>query len=91
MNLPYIQTELFHELVSMEPLLKPNFRLKIDKWANDILFTYLVDRTSGQPIPTGKHWKINPHTITKADQITAEINRIWDAIPAECKREDILK
>lgn len=88
MNLPYIQSELFHELVSMEPLLKPKYRLGVDKWPDGNMNVWLFNRDKNM---TCEYWRITPHTFTKGDQITAEINRIWDAIPAECKRDDILK
>ena len=89
MNLPYIQSELFRELVGMETLLKPEWRFTIYKNTKgdfDIFLHY----------PKAKHihkeiWFIYSNYIKNYDQITAEINRIWQAIPAECKRIDILK
>lgn len=91
MNLPYIQSELFRELVSMETLLKPEWKMRITRDTEDCL----IIRVWKRPF----RWKdvdchqecIDTRTIKTADQITAEINRIWNEIPVECKKDDILK
>lgn len=93
MNLPYIQSELFHELVGMETLLKPEYRFYITKFPTGKLFCTLwnikiMDNVSCIGRDTSK---IDISTIKTQADITAEINSIWDAIPAEYKREDILK
>lgn len=89
MNLPYIQTELFHELVSMETLLKTEYRFHLIRDTDGALAVYLSYKPN--PMKYVEFPYIVVRDIITADQITAEINRIWDAIPAECKRDDILK
>lgn len=89
MNLPYIQSELFRGLVGMETLLKPEWRLTIYKNTKGDFDIFLHH-------PKAKHvykevWFIYSNYIKTADQITEKIKRIWDSIPAECKRDDILK
>ena len=85
MNIPYIQSELFRELVGLETLLKPEWRLSIYKNTKgdfDIFLHY----------PKAKYvhkemWFIYLNYIKTADQITAEITRIWNEIPDECKKD----
>lgn len=85
MNLQYIQSEIFRELVGLETLLKPEYEIIIYR-SGEHMEAIL---TSAQDY--NEHWHFYPHKITTPDQITAEINRIWSEIPAECKRTDILK
>ena len=42
MNLPYIQSELFRELVGMETLLKPEYRFHLIRDTDGALAVYLV-------------------------------------------------
>lgn len=89
MNLPYIQAEIFRELVGMETLFKPEYRFTIYRsFTKIIMFVDLWDSEEEQIIPT--HY-INTHAIETAADITAEINRIWHAIPDECKKDNIVK
>lgn len=89
MNLPYIQSELFRELVGMETLLKRKFRLRILRSAAHNIHVVVYDIKNLTRYT--KELCISPTPKMTGKSITAEINRIWDAIPAECKREDILK
>lgn len=92
MNLPQIQTELFIQLVGMETLLNSESATRItkdiDTCVNFELFDFSKVNTSGK-------WRrvlfrrVDPRKITTYDQITAEINRIWQAIPAECKKDPL--
>lgn len=95
MNLTYIQSELFRELVGIEELLKPEFRLQIIRHFAGGLAARLWQK---KPLPEPpayrdhywhlkKGWLIDDASFTTYDQITAEINRIWNEIPAECKKE----
>lgn len=88
MNLPYIQSELFHELVSMETLLKPEYKFQMTRFLNGHMTVILFDTNECMTVGT---YDVEPRDITTPHDITAEINRIWDEIPAECKRTDILK
>jgi hypothetical protein len=88
MNIHYIQTQLFRELVDMEVLLKPEYAIKIDKYTSGNM-SVSVWGDKEQRFILGR--RIFTDSIETPAQITAEINRIWDAIPAECKRDDILK
>ena len=91
MNLPYIQSELFRELVGMETLLKPEYRLRITRWASTQMSVHVIHLgTEEVPIHIEKGF---PHLIDyklrKSGNVTNTINRIWEAIPAECKKENI--
>ena len=93
MNLQYIQSELFRQLVGMEELLKPEYSFHISKFPTGNLFCRLWNRKITDVVSyIGRDTnRIDISTIKTQADITAEINRIWDAIPAECKRDDILK
>ena len=85
MNLPYIQSELFRELVGMEVLFKPEYRWYITKRSNGAMKAILIKKHG-----VFHWWKyefhLNPLKIMKPSDITDEITRIWDAIPAKCKK-----
>lgn len=105
MNLPHIQSELFRELVGMETLLKPGCTWLITRNADqDIelrLFVLSTDDSWSWDNPNagnggyyryyrriGKEYMLAMKTH---GDLTALINSIWNEIPAECKRTDILK
>lgn len=88
MNLPYIQTEIFHELVGMETLLKPECEMKIIKHQDGNMSFEVYKKK----FPFLRHAAfIEISLIKTGDDITKTINKIWDDIPAEYKRTDILK
>lgn len=89
MNLPYIQSEIFRELVGMETLLKRQFRLRILRSTANNIHVVVCDMKNWTPYT--KELCISPTPKMTGKSITAEINSIWDAIPDECKRDDILK
>lgn len=90
MNLPCIQTELFRELLGMHTLLNQECTTRITKDIDTSLIFEIYDFSK---IKTSGKWRrvlfhrINPYTIQITDDITAEINRIWQEIPDECKRD----
>lgn len=86
MTLLKIQTEIFRQLVGMEPRLKPRYRFSIDKWPSGEFYLKLKDRR--HYISISNCWCIDPRTIKTAD-IHAVIHRIWRAIPAECKKDPL--
>lgn len=89
MNHPQIQTELFRQLVGFQELLNSDCATRITKDIDASVCFAIFDFSK---IATTGKWKrvlfcrVNSRKITTPDQITAEINRIWQAIPAECKR-----
>lgn len=89
MNLPYIQSEIFRELVGMETLLKRQFRLRILRSTSHNIHVLVYDMKNWKPYM--EEWYITPISKMTGKAITAEINRIWDAIPDECKKDNILK
>lgn len=91
MNLQYIQSELFRELVGMESRLKPGYALNITRNFFKELHANLwkICRDGDGDIGAHAIQNLCVRQITTPDQIPAEINRIWDAIPAECKKENL--
>jgi hypothetical protein len=94
MNHPYIQSELFRELVGFGELLNSECATRItkdiDTSVNFELYDFSKIKTSGK-WRRAMFRRVETRHITTYDQITAEINRIWQEIPAECKKENILK
>ena len=105
MNLPYIQSEIFRELVSLETLLKPDCTWFIVRHSNQDLevklFVLSKDDSYSWDNPRaglggyyryyrriGKEYMLAMKTHC---DLTALINSIWNEIPAEYKRTDILK
>lgn len=84
MNLQNIQSEIFRQLVGIESLLKPEYGLLIDRYPSQRMGVMLWDIVKQDSLYNAR---IDPHEISTADQITAEITRIWNYIPAECKKE----
>lgn len=91
MNLPHIQTEIFRQLVEMVPKLKKNYLCVISRnHVGNITLTIHKRESNVFSVNWHNAFVNVRETRTKA-KITAEINRIWNEIPAECKRTDILK
>jgi len=91
MNLPHIQSELFRELLVLENKLKPEcgfFIVKEENTSGGYIRFWLM-RKEGCWTKTMREDFLNPHAITTPDKITAEINRIWNAIPAEYKKDPL--
>ena len=97
MNLPYIQSEIFRELVGMETLLKSEYRMEIHRCCViDLLTVYVrkcefVEKHQEYRHVAFKYFQIECSTFKTQSDITAEINRIWHAIPDECKKDNIVK
>ena len=85
MNLPYIQSELFRELVGMETLLKPRHHMSISSYQWVLSMGIFLDH-HGISLEEVARFSIDCRTIKTPADITAEINRIWNAIPAEYKK-----
>lgn len=90
MNLPHIQSEIFRELVGMETLLKPEYRFLITKRCRGVMNAILYTKEGNLIDMYRNEFHLNPFAIKTQADITAEINRIWNAIPAECKKENAL-
>lgn len=85
MNLQYIQSELFRELVGLETLLKPEYYLKIIRYPKDIEVRLCRQKRNFLI----RLMMIYTSNLKTEQDIIAEINRIWDAIPAECKKDPL--
>ena len=104
MNLPYIQSELFRELVGMETLFKPGCTWLITRNANqDIeirLFVLSTDDSWSWDNPNagnGGYYRYYRHikrermlAMKTHGDLTALINSIWNEIPGEYKKENAL-
>lgn len=86
MNIPYIQAEIFRELVGMETLLKPNAKMGIVKFPDgnmrcDVWMDSMLKAT---------RISINVSGLQRCDDITQAVNKIWEEIPAEYKKENLV-
>lgn len=88
MTLLKIQTEIFRQLVGLGTCLNSECATRITK---DIDTTIIFELYDFSQTKTSGKWvrvlfeRINPYTINITADITTAINRIWQAIPAECK------
>ncbi len=88
MNLHYIQSEIFRELVGLETLLKPEYRFHLIRDTDGEFAVYLVYKPNPMKYVEFPYCVVRD--ITTPDQITSEINRIWQEIPAECKKDPLI-
>jgi hypothetical protein len=74
-------------------MLKPEYRFHISKFPTGNFFCMLWNSKIENNVSyIGRDTnKIDISTIKTSSDIADEIARIWNAIPAECKRTDILK
>ena len=86
MNLPQTQTEIFRQLVEMTPKLKKDYLCEISRnYVGNITLT--IHKSNSNIFVVNWHNAfVNVRKTRTQAKITAEINRIWNAIPAECKR-----
>jgi hypothetical protein len=101
MNLPYIQTELFRELVSMEPLFETRCTWFITRHANQDLeiklFALSTDNSWEWDNPRAGHGGYYHYyrrirqeqmlTFKNQADIVALINTIWEELPDWCKKQ----
>ena len=92
MNLTYIQSELFRELVGIGELLNSECVTRITKDIDTSLNFEIYDfskvKTSGKWVRV-MFRRVETRNITTYDQITNAITRIWQGIPAECKKDPL--
>jgi hypothetical protein len=86
MTLPQIQTEIFRHLVEMAQKLQKDYLCEISRnYVGNITLTIHKSKSNLFFVNWHNAFVNVRNTRTKA-KITAEINRIWQAIPAECKK-----
>lgn len=100
MNLHYIQSELFRELVGMETLFKPGWNWFITRNAcRDLIATIMVDSEDTSYTEDSPYWgkcAFARHTwtlkkeklleIKTQDDLVALVNSIWNELPSKCKK-----
>lgn len=92
MNKTYIQSEIFLGLVGMEPLLKPDYKMKIERTIYNAFiisiysYEYLKHEEENRWVRV-HNIMVKTNLIQTGDNITEALNFIWDEIPAECKKE----
>lgn len=91
MTLPQIQTELLRQLVEMTPNLKKEYLCEISRNHVGNIKLSIHKNKSNIFIVNWHNAYVNVRETRTKAKITAEINRIWQSIPAECKRTDMPK
>lgn len=82
-----IQIAVFRQLLTYETLLKPEYKLRIDRLHCGIIFTYIVK------ISRGTHngclcWKLDPANISTSADVDKHLNLFWDDVPKYYKRKE---
>lgn len=76
-----VQSTIFSQLLAYETLLKPEYRLRIDRLRNGTICTYVVEADSGNPFMC-KCWR----SISSTKEIGEMLDDFWEEIPAKYKK-----
>lgn len=81
-----IQTAIFSQLLAYETLIKPEFKLRIDRWRNGTIFTYIVKTETGTPSGC-QCWEFKPTNIFTLADVDAHLHLFWKDVPKQYKIE----
>lgn len=79
-----IQAYIFSQLLAYETLLKPEYKLRIDRWRNGTIFTYVVKADTGNP-PGCQCWELKQANIATHADIDTHLTLFWEEVPKEYK------
>ena len=82
-----IQTAVFRQLLTYETLLKPEYKLRIDRLISGVLFVYVITPDTGTPHGC-LYWKLNPANISTFADVDEHLNLFWDEVPQYYKRKE---
>ena len=81
-----VQLDLFRQLLTYETLLKPEFRLRIDRFHRGALFVYVVKNGTAN-IPAGCNtWTFEP-TLKTEKELDEAMATFWQEVPQKFKKE----
>ena len=87
LHLHEIQIAIFRKLLTCETLLKPEYRMSIDRSCSGHFFVYILRPFKGRP-STAFCWKLAPANISTSSDVEEHIRLFWDDVPKCCKRKE---
>lgn len=82
-----VQSLLFRQLLAYETLLKPKYRLHIQKIVSDKLFVLIVKNDKWADTACAQTWAFDPHTLQTTKELDAALSKFWNEVPQKFKRE----
>lgn len=82
-----VQSLLFRQLLAYETLLKPEYRLRIQKIISDELFVLIIKADKWASLAYAQTWAFNPHTIPTTKKLDATLAKFWKEVPQKYKLE----
>ena len=79
-----IQIATFSQLLTCETLLKPEYKMSIDRCCTGTFLVYILRTDKGKP-STLFYWKLEPANISTAADVEEHIRLFWDDVPNRYK------
>lgn len=79
------QSLLFRQLLTYETLLKPEYRLRIQKIISDELFVLIIKTDKWASLAYAQTWAFDPHTIQTTKELDAALAKFWNEVPQKYK------
>lgn len=80
-----VQLAIIRQLITYETLLKPKYKLRIDRFSNGDIFTYIVKNDSNNTPAWVKCWQIKSKRLHSMPDIDAELHIVWSEIDPKFK------
>lgn len=81
------QCHVFRQLLAYETLLKPEYRLRIQKIISDELFVLIIKTDKWASLAYAQTWAFDPHTIQTTKELDAALAKFWNEVPQKFKLE----
>lgn len=79
-----VQSLLFRQLLAYETLLKPEYKLYIERHTSGNLWVTVINIETYFCKPA---WKFDPYTIPTAKKLDAALAEFWNEVPQKFKLE----
>ena len=78
---------VFRQLLAYETLLKPKYRLHIQKIVSNKLFVLIIKTDKWASPAYAQTWAFNPHTLQTTKELDAALSKFWNEVPQKYKLE----
>ena len=80
-----IQIATFSQLLTCETLLKPEYKMRIDRCCTGTFLVYILRTDKGKPSSLFC-WKLKPANISTAEDVEEHIRLFWEDVPNQYKK-----
>lgn len=80
-----IQIAIFSQLLTCETLLKPEYKMSIDRCCNGTFLVYILRTDKGKP-STLFCWKLERANISTSEDVEEHIRLFWEDVPNRYKK-----